>query len=77
MQILSFVKTNIGVAALRRHDNVENLYYTQVWLQSETGEWKKYHYFSKEMAGDISPGILESLYEHISNKEQLPTEDWW
>jgi hypothetical protein len=77
MQILTFVNTNIGVVALRRHDKAENLYFTQVWLRSNTGEWKKYHYFTREKNADICPGILESIYNHVSHEEQLPYEDWW
>jgi hypothetical protein len=76
MDSLSFINTNKGIAAVRRHNGAENLYFSQVWFRSESGEWKRYHIFSRENDSKYSSGLLESIYEYIS-KEKIPFEDWW
>lgn len=75
MQYLGFINTNIGPAAVRRRPNAELLFYSQVWLRTGTGEWKRYHFFTKDKY-DISSGMLESMYRN-ARTEDLPVEDWW
>lgn len=75
MELLDFINTNHGVVAVRRHKNAELLYYSQVWLRENTGEWKRYHYYSKD-DGDFSSNLLEAFFENI-DEDTLCYEDWW
>lgn len=76
MNLLTFINTNHGVAAVRRHILSENLHFTQVWFRTEPGEWKKYHFFIRGKDFTISSEMLEALYKPLENKD-LPYEDWW
>jgi hypothetical protein len=77
MELLSFINTNIGIAAVRRHDRAENMYFTQVWFRSEPGEWKQYHFYSRENVREISSGLLEAIYQSQLDNAGLSCEDWW
>ena len=78
MNLLSFVNTNIGIVALRRHENAELMFYTQVWLRTGNDTWKQYHYLSKENSQEFNSGILELLYQHVEQTcSCLPFEDFW
>jgi hypothetical protein len=74
MEYLDFIRTNLGTAAVRRRPNAELLYYSQVRFRSEAGEWKRYHYYSREK-DSFSSGLLESMYRNVREGD-LPVEDW-
>jgi hypothetical protein len=76
MDILSFINTNIGIIALRRHPNAELLYYTQVWSRTENGEWSKCHLLSRDNDSAYTSGILEAIYSNI-DPQSIQFEDWW
>lgn len=76
MEMLAFIKTDIGVAAVRRHVYTKSYNFTQVWFRAADGSWKPYHYFSREKYNVISSDLLEALYQGMPQGE-IPYEEGW
>ena len=76
MDILDFIRTNIGIVALRRHPNAELLHYTQVWKRSGNGDWSKYHICADCDDSQYPPGLLETIFSSY-DPAALSYEDWW
>lgn len=76
MDTLSFIDTNIGIAAVRRYMNAENRYFTQVWFRKNHGKWVKYHLFTTWDEVFFSPGMLEAFYINTA-QDEIKKEYWW
>lgn len=72
MEELTFIKTNIGVVAVRRLTND----FSHVWLRKTDGTWNKYHFYVRERDSEISDNLLETLYINLP-QQVLAYEDWW